>query len=202
MASLSALTPRSEDDNPTVTAVISHLVKPDQVSAYEKWLQDVSIVAQQFEGHYGVSFVRPQDKTYPEYAIILKFDRYQNLKRWMESPIRKRWLEKVQPLVQKDQDVQILTGFETWFTLPGKLIQQPPERYKMAALTALSVFTVSQRLSRTIGLLLANLPSLLRAFILTTLTVFSLVYVIMPRVTRLFYRWLYPHVKNGSSTQI
>ncbi len=199
MASLSTSAPLSNDDNQHVTAVISHLVKPEHVSAYEKWLRDVSVVAQQFEGHCGVSFVRPQDETYPEYAIILKFDRYQNLKRWMESPIRKRWLEKAQPLVQKDQDVQVLTGFETWFTLPGKLVKQPPKRYKMAILTALAVFIVSQILSRTLGLLLTDLPSLLRAFILTTLTVFSLVYVVMPRITRLFYRWLYPHVQSASS---
>ncbi len=185
------------DDKQHVTAVISHLVKPTQTEAYEQWLRDISAVAQQFEGHCGVDFIQPQDSTYPEYAIILKFDSYQNLKQWMDSPVRQKWIDKAQPLVQQDQTVQVLTGFETWFTLPGKLVKQPPKRYKMAILTTLSVFTVAQILGRTVGLLLEPLPSSVRSFMLTALTVFSLVYVVMPRVTRLFYRWLYPHEKRS-----
>ena len=118
------------DDKPHVTAVISHLVKLTQTAAYEQWLRDISAVAQQFEGHCGVDFIQPQDSTYPEYAIILKFDSYQNLKQWMDSPVRQKWLDKAQPLVQQDQTV--------------KLVKQPPKRYKMAILTTLSVFTVAQ----------------------------------------------------------
>ncbi|MEL6775913.1 MAG: hypothetical protein AAFO06_01550 [Cyanobacteria bacterium J06597_16] len=49
MSSLSTVTPLSDDDSQQVTAVISHLVKPQQVSVYEKWLRDVLVVAQQFE---------------------------------------------------------------------------------------------------------------------------------------------------------
>ena len=175
-----------------VTAVISHAVKPERQQEYEQWLRDVSAVAQQFEGHCGVNFIRPQDPTSSEYAIILKFDSYRNLKQWMDSPVRQRWIEKAQPLVQRDQDVQILTGFETWFTLPGKLVKQPPKRYKMAILTSLAVFVVAQLIGYVIGPLLQPLPALLRALISVVLTVFLLTYVVMPRLTRLFYRWLYP----------
>lgn len=185
-----------DNNNQHVTAVISHMVKPEKKQEYEQWLRDVSAIAQQFEGHSGVSFVRPQDPDYPEYAILLKFDEYKNLKRWMDSPIRQRWIEKAQPLVQNDQDVQILTGFETWFTLPGRLVKHPPKRYKMATLTALSVFVVAQLLGYLLSPLLEPIPLLLRALILTTLTVFLLTYVVMPRVTRLFYRWLYPKLSR------
>lgn len=181
-----------DSDKQQVTAVISHAVKPERQQEYEQWLHDISAVAQQFEGHCGVSFIRPKDPASLEYAIILKFDSYRNLKRWMDSPTRQSWIEKVKPLVQSDEDVQILTGFETWFTLPGRLIKQPPKRYKMAILTSLAVFAVSQLLGYVIGPLLQFSPGLLRALISVTLTVFLLTYVVMPRVTRLFYRWLYP----------
>ncbi|MEL6135815.1 MAG: antibiotic biosynthesis monooxygenase [Cyanobacteria bacterium J06626_23] len=186
------ITPDTAETPQTVTAVITHLVKPDQVVAYEQWLRDVSAVAQTFAGHAGVSFVRPPNPTHSEYAIILKFDCYQNLKQWMDSPVRQQWIDKVQPLVQREQDVQVLTGLETWFTLPGRLVQQPPKRYKMAILTALAVFVVSQIISRLLGPLVP-LPPLLRSLVFVTITVFALTYVVMPRVTRLFYRWLYPN---------
>lgn len=186
------------NDQKYVTAVISHLVRPNKQPQYEQWLRDISAVAQQFEGHSGVSFVRPHDPSYPEYAVILKFDGYQNLKRWIDSSARRKWMEKAQQLIQKDESVQILTGFETWFTLPGKLAKQPPKRYKMAVLTSLAVFAVAQIFGYVIGPLLQSIPGLLRSLILTSLTVFALTYVVMPRVTRLFYRWLYPKAAADS----
>jgi uncharacterized protein len=181
-----------DSDRQLVTAVISHLVKPGQEQEYEKWLHDISTVAQQFSGHAGVSFIRPADASHPEYVIILKFDCYQHLKTWLDSPTRQRWIDKVKPLVQSDQTVQVLTGLETWFTLPGKLVQRPPKRYKMALLTALAVFAVAQTLGLVMAPLLSRLYPLLRSLVLTVLTVFILTYVVMPRVTRLFYAWLYP----------
>jgi uncharacterized protein len=63
-----------KSDKQQVTAVISHLVKPGREKDYEQWLHNISGVAQQFEGHAGVSFIRPQDATSLEYVIILKFE--------------------------------------------------------------------------------------------------------------------------------
>jgi hypothetical protein len=188
-----------DTDKQIVTAAITHLVKPGREQEYERWLHDISDVAQQFEGHAGVSFIRPQDAAYPEYAIVLKFDCYKHLKQWLDSPVRQRWIDKVKPLVQQDQNVQILTGLETWFTLPGKLVQHPPKRYKMAILTALTVFAVAQFLGAIVAPGLIVLPPLLRSFVLTVLTVFCLTYLVMPRITRLFYRWLYPKSSHRSA---
>lgn len=181
-----------QNDNQSVTAVICHLVKPGQEQVYEEWLHDISAVAQQFEGHSGVSFVRPEDRTHPEYAIILKFDRYANLKKWMDSAVRQHWIDKAKPLVQEDQKVQILTGLETWFTLPGQLVKHPPARYKMAILTIATIFLLAQLLQPLFTLILVGFPPLLRALVMTIVNVLLLTYVVMPRVTRLFYRWLYP----------
>jgi uncharacterized protein len=182
-----------DTDKQQVTATISHLVKPGREQEYEQWLHDISGVAQQFDGHCGVSFIRPQDSTHPEYTIVLKFDCYKHLKAWMDSPVRQRWIDKAKPLVQQDQNVQILTGLETWFTLPGKLVQHPPKRYKMALLTSLAVFAIAQALGIIVAPALVGIPPLLRSFLLTVCTVFLLTYVVMPRVTRLFYHWLYPN---------
>jgi uncharacterized protein len=181
-----------ESDKQQVTAVISHLVKPGSERYYEQWLHDISSLAQQFAGHAGVSFIRPQDSTFPEYVIILKFDCYMHLKAWLDSPIRQRWIDKASDLVQQNQKVDILTGLETWFTLPGKPIQRSPKRYKMAVLTTIAVFGVAQLVTAIATPILSGLPNLLRAFVSTGFTVFALTYIVMPRLTRLFYRWLYP----------
>jgi uncharacterized protein len=179
-------------DKQIVTAVIYHLVKPGREQLYEQWLYDTSVVAQQFAGYEGVSFVRPTDLSHPEYTIILKFDCCQHLKAWMDSPIRKSWIDKVKPLVQRDQNVQVLTGLETWFTLPARPVQRSPKRYKMAILTTLAVFAIAQIMGLLVVPALTSLHFLLQSFLLTALTVFILTYIVMPRVTRLFYGWLYP----------
>lgn len=181
-----------DTDKQQVTAVIKHLVKPGSEPAYEQWLRQISQVARQFEGHAGVTFMRPQDSVCPEYVIVLKFDCYRYLQQWLDSPERQDCLSQAKPLIQRDEKVEVLTGLETWFTLPGKLVQTPPKRYKMACLTTGAVFIVVQLLSRLLAPVLSGLPPLLRALIVTALTVVLLTYVIMPRLTRLFYRWLYP----------
>ncbi len=181
-----------ENDNEPITVVISHLVKPGYEEPYERWQKGISAAARQFEGHLGASFLRPTNPAYPEYVIIVKFDCYRHLKEWLESPIRQIWIEKSAPLVQEDQKLQVMTGLETWFTLPNRPNQVPPKRYKMAILTTLAVFSVSQFLYFVLAGLLVGLMPLVKSFLVVGLTVFVLTYVVMPRITRLCYTWLYP----------
>jgi uncharacterized protein len=65
----------------------------------------------------------------------------------------------------------------------------------MSILTALAVFAVAQVLGLVLTPALIGLHFLLRSFVLTMVTVFILTYVVMPRVTQLFYGWLYPKYK-------
>lgn len=181
-----------ENDNEPITVVISHLVKPGCEEPYEQWQRGISAAARQFEGHLGASFLRPTNPAYPEYVIIVKFDCYGHLKEWLESPIRQAWIEKATPLVQEDQKLQVMTGFETWFTLPHRPHLIPPKRYKMAILTTLAVFSVSQFLYFVFAGLLVGLMPLVRSFLIVALTVILLTYWVMPRITRLCYAWLYP----------
>ncbi len=176
-----------------VTAVISHLVKTGREESYEEWLKGIIEAAQKFEGHMGVSVLRPADRSYPEYVSILKFDCYSHLKRWMESDIRKSWLEWAKPLIQKSESVQTLSGLETWFTLPGRILKTPPARYKMAILTSLAVYVLSLFWTYMIGGWLSPLPLFVRAIFTSTFVVFPLTYGVMAFVTKIFYKWLYPH---------
>ena len=101
-------------------------------------------------------------------------------------------MERLQPLIEKPETIQTLTGLETWFTLPNKPMKAPPPRYKMAIVIWLGVFFTISILNRLLVPLLAELPVLLRTLLVTGLTVTLLTYVIMPRLTQLFRKWLYP----------
>lgn len=176
----------------SVTAVISHVVRPGREQGYEEWFHGIATDARKFPGHLGVTTLYPRDHSHPEYVVILKFDCYDNLKTWLESPVRRDWIERLQPLVEKPENIQTLTGLETWFSLPNQLLKAPPPRYKMALVTWLGVFVTLAILSRLLAPLLTRLPLLLNQLVSTGLVVGLLTYLVMPRLTRLFRPWLYP----------
>ena len=93
------------DENLPVTAIISQVVKPGHEEAYEQWQKDITVAAHRFEGHAGVNIIQPHDHTYPEYVIVLRFDHYKNLKTWIESDVRKYWLDQAKPLIQGSEKV-------------------------------------------------------------------------------------------------
>jgi hypothetical protein len=186
------LASNTSQENYLVTAVISHIVRPGREQGYEAWFHGIAADARKFKGNLGVSTIRPHDHDHPEYVVILKFDCYNNLKTWIESDIRQEWIERLQPLIEKPEAIQTQTGLETWFTLPDKPMKAPPPRYKMAIVTWLGVFFTISILNRLLVPLLAGLPVLLRTLLVTGLTVALLTYVIMPRLTQLFRKWLYP----------
>lgn len=185
-----AISEKAENDQ--VTAIISHLVRLGREQGYEEWFYGIATAVGQFKGHLGVNMIRPRDQTHPEYVAIVRFDHYYNLKKWLESDTRREWIERLQPLIEKPEAVQTLTGLEIWFTLFDKPLKSPPPRYKMALITWLGVFITLAILSRLLAPLLFGLPLLLNQLITTGLVVALLTYLIMPRLTQLFQKWLYP----------
>jgi antibiotic biosynthesis monooxygenase (ABM) superfamily enzyme len=107
--------------------------------------------------------------------------------------VRQEWIERAKPLIQAPEEMQVLTGLETWFELPRRSPKSPPKRYKMALLTWLAVFLTLSTMRYLLGSLLAPLPSLLAQLITIGIVVWLLTYVVMPQLTRLFYKWLYPN---------
>ncbi|WP_181357527.1 hypothetical protein [Stenomitos frigidus] len=116
----------------SVTVVISRRVKLGCEPAFEAFLAGVTAACGQFPGYSGSSIFRPASTDDPEYRVIFKFDRLSNLRCWETSDERQQWFTQADALTESPPEVQVLTGLETWFTLPGKAALVPPARYKMA----------------------------------------------------------------------
>ncbi|MBW4550825.1 MAG: antibiotic biosynthesis monooxygenase [Aphanocapsa sp. GSE-SYN-MK-11-07L] len=183
----------SEQPEP-VTVIFTHFVKQGCEAAYEQWVQGISQAARQFDGHLGLSILRPSPGVRREYVSILKFDSYDNLKAWMESAARQEWLEKAAPLVE-DLKVEMLTGMEAWFTLPSQPPIKPPPRYKMAILSWVAVYALLSLLGFSLAPLLAALPAFVRTFIISVIMVLLMTYLVMPWMTQWTKAWLYPKRK-------
>ena len=174
-----------------VTAVITHRVKTGHQEGYEGWIKGISAAARAFEGHLGVSILRPQPDSILDYVIVLQFDACNHLTAWLKSDIRNAWIERVKPLIQEQEAIQILSGLESWFQLPKQPGHKAPKRYKQAILIWVGVMIVSLGVSPLISPLLGLLPWLLKVVVNVAITVALLSYVIMPRLTRWFKGWLF-----------
>ncbi len=182
------------DLDPPVTVVITRRVKPGCERAFEEFISGITAAAMTFEGHLGTNVFRPSHPRDNEYKIIFKFDRASNLRIWQKSECRRQWLARAESLRLEPPTIKVITGLETWFTLPSPKSIIPPPRYKMAIVTLLALFPLIQLANLTLVPLLEllPLPDLLQRLIVTGILVLLMTYVLMPRMTKLFSRWLYP----------
>jgi antibiotic biosynthesis monooxygenase (ABM) superfamily enzyme len=176
-----------------VTLLIEHQVRPGMQAEYEAWVRDISAAARRFRGYEGVNIVRPHS-SHTSYTILVRFSSHERLLDWVNSDTRKQHLERVSPLLLESEGLEIQTGLEYWFTPSGsKPVHARPYKQFLVTLSAIYPLTVVipwlfQPVLRLKAL--QFLPAL-HGFVVTAFIVFLMVYVIMPRYTRLVARWLF-----------
>jgi uncharacterized protein len=176
-----------------VTTTVTRRIKPGHEAAYEAFLAGISGAARAFPGYLGVEVFRPTPGGQGgEYRIVYRFDSLAHLQTWVDSPEHAAWLERAEPHVAGPMRTQVLTGLESWFTLPSQPGTPPPPPYKMALVTWVTIFPLITLVVVASAPLLGSLPLVGRLAVTTGITVPLMTWVVMPRVTRLLGRWLYP----------
>jgi len=175
-----------------VTVVVSRKVRPGKEAEFEAWLRGVCGEALKFPGHMGVNVLKPSEVGSREYVLIFRFDSYAHLSAWESSEVRAAWLEKAAPLTEGAPRKQVITGMEHWFALPGAPRVSPPPRHTMAVVTWLAIFPLVYVVASAMNEVAAAAPALVRTMLTAAILVMLMTYVVMPLMTRLFARWLFP----------
>jgi antibiotic biosynthesis monooxygenase (ABM) superfamily enzyme len=188
---------RVEPELPTdpqgpVTTTVTRRIKPGHETAYEAFLAGISGAARAFPGYLGVEVFRPAPGANGEYRTVYRFDSPAHLRTWLDSPEHAAWLQQAEPHVAGPIQTQVLTGLEGWFTLPTQPGAPPPPPYKVALVTWVTIFPLITLVVVASAPLLGSLPLVVRLAGTTGVTVPLIAWVVMPRVTRLLHRWLYP----------
>jgi uncharacterized protein len=181
------------DSNESVTLVIQHEVLPARRDAYEAWLRDIAREAQRFPGHMGVNIIRPHGAT-TAYTMVLRFVSLAHLTGWVESETRRSLIARVAPLLSTDENLEIQTGMEFWFTPPSaKSVQARPLKQFLITLSAIFPLTVvvPWALRPLFDLTPGAAWLLVHKLVVAAVIVFLMVYVIMPRYTRRVASWLF-----------
>jgi antibiotic biosynthesis monooxygenase (ABM) superfamily enzyme len=174
-----------------VTATVTRRVKPEHEAAYEEFLAGIGGAARAFPGYLGEEVFRPAGGPGGEYRIVYRFDSPAHLRAWLDSPERAAWLARAEPHAAGPLRARYLTGLEGWFTLPAEP-GAPPPPYKMAILTWVTIFPLITLVVLVSAPLIGSWPLVPRLAVTTLVTVSVMTWVVMPRVTRLLRRWLYP----------
>lgn len=175
-------------------AVITHRVHADRHDAYEAWLQQISPRCRAAEGHLDWQIVRPLPGVTDTYTVILRFDTVEHLNAWMQSQERQQLVDSARPLLASDDSVHISSGLEFLFNPPPQG-SPPPVRWKQYLLTWSAIYPLAMLVPMLVTPLMRalGLPAWhpLDSLIVTAVVVYLMVYVVMPRYTRLTRRWLF-----------
>lgn len=195
MTSLSDIKLETQSDiEQAATVVISHHVKDDSKNNYEAWLKEIIPVSKSYPGHLGVGIVYPVAGATVTYTVIIRFDTRKNLLTWMQSDDRKKLIEKVQPYLVEDDKFFVRSGLDFWFT-PEEAKAKLPTKWKQFLVTWSAIFPLVLTMSALIDWLITSvsitLNHPLKVLSLTFLVVLMMVYVVMPRYTKLVHKWLF-----------
>jgi uncharacterized protein len=176
------------------SAVITHRVSAAQQPAYEQWLQEISSACKASAGMLDWHMIRPIAGYTDTYTVVIRYDSEQHLKQWMASDIRQQLIAKVENLLSEKDSYQIKSGLDFWFVAEtGKA--SLPVRWKQFLLTWSAIFPLVSGVSLLLIPLMdkAGLPQnhLLHTFLITGVVVGLMVYVVMPRYTKLVRHWLH-----------
>ncbi|MCC7410774.1 MAG: antibiotic biosynthesis monooxygenase [Gammaproteobacteria bacterium] len=185
-----------------VTVIVARRFLPERAAENEAFLRGITAAAQKFPGHLGVTVFRPASADDPEYRLVFRFDSMDHFRAWEQSPERAKWLAIGEQLSPHAAEIEVLTGLETWFTLPGARGVAPPPKYKMMLLVMLAIYPLSLLLNLLLGQFLAALAAPLRVLVFTVLLVPCMTYVVMPALTRLLGTWLYPGCRVRTAAHV
>jgi antibiotic biosynthesis monooxygenase (ABM) superfamily enzyme len=171
-----------------VTVTVARRVAAGREHEFEDWYDGIIAAAGRFPGFLGSGVLRPHTAE-QDWHVVYRFADHDSLAVWEQSPERADWLRKADDLVE-ETGVSHVTGLETWFSLPGRTAPAPA-RWKMALVTLGAIVPLVLVMNLTVLPLLSGWPLVARTLVFSGTLTGLMTWVVMPRITRLFRRFLY-----------
>lgn len=176
------------------TVVISHRVRQGQESAYEAWLDRIGPLCRASPGHLDLQILRPIVGLTSTYTVVIRFDTPANLRRWMDSDERRGLITVVRPLLATDDEYTVSHGLDFLFSASGAGAKAPV-RWKQFLVTWSAIFPLVLATPLVVSPLMRRLgipgDSVTTTLLVTGTVVFLMVYLVMPRYTKLLRHWLF-----------
>ena len=185
----------ASDASGPLTVIAAWRIKPGREAEFEAWHQGIVAEAARFPGHLGNIVMRPGEAS-DEYRVIFRFDSLDHLLAWETSPARGEWLRKSEGFRASPIRYRKGYGLEFWFASPRVAAVGPPPRWKMALVTIVAIYALVNLVGMAFAPIMGALPPWFVGLVETAIIVILMTYLVMPAVTRLLARWLFPAAKD------
>ena len=171
-----------------VTVTVARRVTPGREREFEDWYDGIIGAASRYSGFLGAGILRPHT-TGEDWHVVYRFADAAALRAWERSAERARWLAQADDLIE-ETGVQRVSGLETWFAMPGRTAPAPP-RWKMFLVTLAAIVPLVLLMNVAVLPVVDGWPLVGRTLVFSGTLTSLMTWVVMPRMTRLFRRFLY-----------
>jgi len=167
---------------------VARRVTPGREREFEDWYDGIIGAASRYSGFLGAGILRPHT-TGEDWHVVYRFADAAALRAWERSAERARWLAQADDLIE-ETGVQRVSGLETWFAMPGRTAPAPP-RWKMFLVTLAAIVPLVLLMNVAVLPVVDGWPLVGRTLVFSGTLTSLMTWVVMPRMTRLFRRFLY-----------
>lgn len=178
----------SSTPSPSLIRIARRRAKPGCAQGYEALVRGMFVDARKITDFHSAELIPPHQPD-GEYQVILRFSTPEGLAAWDRSEARLEWHRRIAAVAEGPPEYRILHGLEAWFTGPV-VAPSHPVKARMAFVTWLGIFPTVSFVLAFIAPYLQPLPFLLRVAVITGLAVLIMTWLVMPRLTRVFRKWL------------
>lgn len=180
-----------ENADAALVVEVRQRARPGTEAEVERLLEQLGEAAQRFPGFVDRRVVQPDGRLGERvYRAIVRFDTIEDFRRWEESTERRSLTDELAGLIEGTREVRLMQGLEPWFAAQPHATA--PSRLKMWLVTWVGAFPLLALLLPATTPLRAQLPAMVGIAAVSGATTFLMTFVVMPALTRLLRRWLYP----------
>jgi antibiotic biosynthesis monooxygenase (ABM) superfamily enzyme len=173
------------------SAVVVQRVPAASADWFMEWQTGITGAAEGFAGYRGTDVYPPADSQRDEWVVVIHFDDEKSLQKWLGSPVRAQWVEKLQAQVGDFELKGLPGGFGSWFVgLAHGQEGEPPPSWKMALTVLLGLYPTVMLLTLFPGPYTEPLGLAFAMLIGNAISVAILQWAVMPVLNILLAPWL------------
>jgi uncharacterized protein len=176
-----------------VTVTAAYRVEPGREYEFYAWAIAMLNATGRLPGYLGGGVLGSGPQT-SEWHVIYRFDGEESAQVWETSLERARWTARAGAFTQ-EKGTQRASGLKNWFEGPVRMLPPPP-KWKLWLVNLSAVFPPVLMFNLLVIPFLGNVNFLLRTLALCLGVTAMVTWILMPRLQRLFKKWLYPPLQS------